>query len=1439
MVPIAVTVTGVFRVIDRASGPMDKMRRTAERLDKALMGAGDRMDDLGTSRQLESFDRTERAMRKMDTAAEMMGGTGGSGSGSLGKTRTQMRGLGDDSDRLSFRLGRLAAAFTGVQKIIMLLKLPLIVTGVVALTQAVGALAGGLVGLTPALADTVGLLGAMPAALTGVALAATTVSIAFSGMGAAIEGTEGAMAKLTPQARALVREIRSLKPIGREIRESAQAGLFPGVTDALRTISQRRPVNTVRRLVGGAGRALGNTASRAAEAFTRPGFLRDFERVGRQGNQLMGRLGSSLINVAHALIDVAVAARPFTNWLSETIQGWTVGWREAANLNRKTGEMGDFFDRARDSLERFGSIAENLWDTFRGLGRAARPLGEDLWNSADRATDRWARFTNSVAGQTELRDYFNRLRRPLHAIFDFVGELGKAIMRLGASGGLTETFQGLTRAIGPLERAFRNIGRNLGPSFAETVHQLVRLFANLTEQSGAFGAVVRLFNSFLSAVNALLENVPGLTNLFTGVLGALALSRLGARIQGLAASWGLVATQATRATVAQRAAGMASPGVIGGVFGRGRGRAPAPTTTPYGPVPYVGPSLGGGLGKGVGALARGAGRFFAPVAGVMALSDFLSTQGSFTDRLHGAVSGATLGLIPGPVTDAEKRTEARQDQMRWLQDLARDTPGTGFMGARARAGEIRAEIAGLRGDQGVGRTVTDAAGNVIGQVDNRDDTGDTDRIKMLTRQLRREEQVMVAGSRRMGARAAIEFGQAWQIHSRRGGARGAMDELLGPASRRLQWFARHDAPEAARIFGNSMLQMAAHAKRQNPKLAGEYDRLENQIERSFRRMGQTVEVVNGKIYTGSRSEWQRISGALSNQAEKARQDVSKAFTAMQQEAVGSLVAMGYNRQQATNIVQGLEQGGAAGAAARMDLQGPTGAGQRRSVSDRNRAEALGYATGGRLGGLGLQDTVPVPGGRAAPGELILSRHTEAEVDRDLAYAGKPPLGRRVGKGRPHYMPPSRHAVGGRLRFARGGLVPAPGFPGETINSAVIPAFQSLVRRFNLFLTDAYGPGHQSSEHTQYGTAIDVVPGPGGTWEDVNRAVAYSVRAGYNPVYYDGSGGSIALPPHGPGHHAHITLLTASELNAGQTPGAVPMLGGAAMSGPLGGMVQPIRLKDRRSKVGGAPGAMANAAMGAMRRGMQGKINQRIGAMGVGGAMGGMAIGVGGPLRQYNRSFPWDSPQAIPAGAVAKIAEMAGLPGITFMQIAKGESGFQPGAIGHDPGGTIGHGLWQITSGYNDDIIAKLGGPQAMLNPFINARAAKMIYDRAGIGAWYGTQYMTGTNLHLGAGSGMGGRRATNALGGRIPNFAGWFGNGFNGTVDSPTVFGAGESGKEHVKITPAGRGRAGGGVSIGTVKIENHRPGDIKKQLKDEVDAAFRELADDFDIDVDDSGVIA
>lgn len=145
--------------------------------------------------------------------------------------------------------------------------------------------------------------------------------------------------------------------------------------------------------------------------------------------------------------------------------------------------------------------------------------------------------------------------------------------------------------------------------------------------------------------------------------------------------------------------------------------------------------------------------------------------------------------------------------------------------------------------------------------------------------------------------------------------------------------------------------------------------------------------------------------------------------------------------------------------------------------------------------------------------------------------------------RPHYL-------------ASGGIVPVPGFPGESAASSVIPDITSIARRFGLTLTDAYGQGHASPGHTKYGTAADFA-GPDSA---MDSAVRYLVGRGY-VVGYDGRYGSKDWPGHGPAAgqggsnaHLHVELGSGGKgVAGGGGGGAVGSINAPKVSGPDGAL----------------------------------------------------------------------------------------------------------------------------------------------------------------------------------------------------------------------------------------------------------------------------------------------
>jgi hypothetical protein len=186
--------------------------------------------------------------------------------------------------------------------------------------------------------------------------------------------------------------------------------------------------------------------------------------------------------------------------------------------------------------------------------------------------------------------------------------------------------------------------------------------------------------------------------------------------------------------------------------------------------------------------------------------------------------------------------------------------------------------------------------------------------------------------------------------------------------------------------------------------------------------------------------------------------------------------------------------------------------------------ALGLQRGGPINlGAPSGDTVPAMLER---GEYVLNREAVSKLGRGAL---------------------DRINFGLAPRFQAGGFVHVPGDPagpyGDSVSKSVAGLAAWLVRTFKLNITAAFDPGgrHRSPGHNVTGTAIDIVPGPGGSWDLVGDAVAAAVARGMT-VYYDGSRGSTALSNHGPGNHAHI------ELGSGRGGVAAPELGQLVIDG---------------------------------------------------------------------------------------------------------------------------------------------------------------------------------------------------------------------------------------------------------------------------------------------------
>lgn len=428
--------------------------------------------------------------------------------GSIGRGTTALNGFIASAGRANISIRFLGSVFR-------LLKWPLIITGATLAAQALAALGGAAVAVVGSLSALVGSLAVIPGLLSSVFQGAGVVALAFSGVKDALkalgtgdlEKINEAMAKLSPAAQGFARELFSLKPLLEDLKRTAAENLLPGLTTAIRTTLPLFPI--FRDAVAQTAKALSDLAVQGAQLIASPAFAGDLKLLTDQNVVSIRQFGTAGILLGDALRHIMVAAIPLVDFfgrlairLSENIQLF-------AATNRENGKMAAFFERTAQVIERVISIGANLFETFFNIGSAGRQLGDDLLASFDKITGGWARFTGSVEGQNQLKEFFDGLRPSLTALGGLITDLAGALGRLLQNPALPAFIESMRTSLLPALEGILGAAEKFGPSISEALAGVTRLLEQLITLPGLPGFISSL-GLLAKAIAGMLEHVPGL-----------------------------------------------------------------------------------------------------------------------------------------------------------------------------------------------------------------------------------------------------------------------------------------------------------------------------------------------------------------------------------------------------------------------------------------------------------------------------------------------------------------------------------------------------------------------------------------------------------------------------------------------------------------------------------------------------------------------------------------------------------------------------------------------------------------------------------------------------------------------------------------------------------------------------------------------------------------
>ncbi|MGW4719796.1 transglycosylase SLT domain-containing protein [Nocardia sp. NPDC004260] len=307
-----------------------------------------------------------------------------------------------------------------------------------------------------------------------------------------------AMAKLSPNAKEMVNDIRALGPAWTGARQAAQDALTEGMGPAVTALANRQLPNLRAGMVGINGAI--NTGLRASIA----ALASDQNKVDFK---------TALDNTTKAFQNAARGSEAWTNALTKLV---TVGSEFLPKLGDAVANAGERFNNliqrtagdgslkkwiqdGIDAGRTLASIVGNVGSSIASVFRAAGDNGETL-RHLDELTDRMARFLKSTQGQAELKDFFNSTRESFDKMKPLLADLpgilrsvfegfqtwsGIALPFLRAAGALLNEHPGLVRAVVTAYLAFKTLGPVFDLVRAGIANARIQLEAFRTAQAAA------------------------------------------------------------------------------------------------------------------------------------------------------------------------------------------------------------------------------------------------------------------------------------------------------------------------------------------------------------------------------------------------------------------------------------------------------------------------------------------------------------------------------------------------------------------------------------------------------------------------------------------------------------------------------------------------------------------------------------------------------------------------------------------------------------------------------------------------------------------------------------------------------------------------------------------------------------------------------------------
>ncbi|GAA2360800.1 hypothetical protein Cme02nite_38120 [Catellatospora methionotrophica] len=234
------------------------------------------------------------------------------------------------------------------------------------------------------------------------------------GAGGGVNAFDDAMAKLSPNAQAFIRQLLQIKERFDGIKRATQDRLFEGLDRAVQRLADRS-FPTLDRILGRTADSLNRIAKGTTEALGDKEFLSNIEAATGSFDKTLDRIGEKTVpKLLDAIGRLARASIPFWDELSDMALGWIEKFSDKIKKADKDGSLKKFFEEAAENLRKVreigGKVLSILGSIVSILFPASKRESEGWLDGVNTRLGELSDWLKDEENQQKIRDWITDLQ---------------------------------------------------------------------------------------------------------------------------------------------------------------------------------------------------------------------------------------------------------------------------------------------------------------------------------------------------------------------------------------------------------------------------------------------------------------------------------------------------------------------------------------------------------------------------------------------------------------------------------------------------------------------------------------------------------------------------------------------------------------------------------------------------------------------------------------------------------------------------------------------------------------------------------------------------------------------------------------------------------------------------------------------------------------------